>query len=244
MRLVYLFILFCDVAFCTMFKPVLVEHQIEESSAIIIGSLIGQSFEKDELGMIVTKNTFKISLASGLTHGFLSENSQIDIYTPGGVLAGLVYHVEGAPTFKLDEEVAVFTKKINEKYWIQNLALGKYSIRKIGETKILISEIFPSNPQMGQIEIRDFYRLVKNHKTSFLTVQNNQVNTLNHDIWSENLTKPSEIADRNHGEKRNRVPASLYNRNEVEGKERMPIVWLIFIFLSLIGIHSTLRKSD
>lgn len=156
--------LFTPYLWATTFRPVPLKGQLKEADIVVLGQVEGiRSLELDS-SQIVTEVSL---LADEWTGGELPLNGVIKVYYPGGQVGDQVYHVEGSPEFHIGEHIALMLKSHNERLWVLNLGLGKYSIKKVGENNLLINQIFPSHPGMGQVfeqSFKDFARRIKKQK--------------------------------------------------------------------------------
>jgi hypothetical protein len=165
----------------TLFIPIPISNQIDESDIIIHAVYIDKSFKVlSSTGEIVTKHKFKLVNFIGELQKDYINNEYIEVLSPGGSWQGIKYYVEGVPDFIENEEVILFLKKKSNGYWIQNLKLGKYGINR--KKLILISEVFPNDQKLGKIEIMYFEKLVsKKFKKS----------------WKLNINKHVEFTEKN-----------------------------------------------
>lgn len=214
-------ILMTSFAYSTVFVPVPIKKQLRESTGVVQGEVINfESLEEDN-GKIITKVFLRADKWIGLEadHGFL------EVYLPGGQIGDQILKVEGAPKFEIGEKVVLLLKNYKGKNWVQNLALGKYMVRKYGSTEIMINSVFPEHPEVGQMTLNSFYDLVYNVKSAKL---------------NERFRDKYEIqAERSSFELKNerqaRDIASIKTEEEKETDNKASTLWVLFFF-GLLGL--------
>jgi hypothetical protein len=151
-------------AFGSTFVPVSIKKQIKEADGLVYGKVINSSAVAIEHGEIATKVFLRLDKWIDVE----PSNNHLEVYYPGGVLGDRATRVEGTPTFKLGEDVVLFIGKDQKgRSWVRNLGVGKYSEKSIGKKKILVNQMYPFHPQMGQMPSSYFFQLaerVKNKK--------------------------------------------------------------------------------
>lgn len=151
----------------TIFQPVSIKRQLMESSGVLQGEVLDSQAEIDDDGKIVTRVTLKPEKWMG---EFEESFDEFSVFYPGGRVGDQARMIEGVPKFTPGEHVVLFISKHKEKNWVSNLGLGKYSVQRMGLEKIMVNQVFPTEPSMGQISLTKFYELaeeVKNQKFSF-----------------------------------------------------------------------------
>ena len=169
------------------------------------------------------------------------------VLSPGGEWQEESIKIYGTPKFQKDEKVVLFLAKNDQGYWIQNLSLGKYILKKIGSNEIIVSSVFPYHPQMGQISLEKFYQEVQQIKGISLVEFMPQVND-----QQEDLAVASRLpANNNYGINEYEEDLKL-NKEKVsrkpsqESREKNISVWWLIIILSLMGGFSSilLKKNE
>tara|TARA_Y100000768_G_scaffold387452_1_gene378847 strand:+ start:2016 stop:2681 length:666 start_codon:yes stop_codon:yes gene_type:complete len=150
--------------FATTFVPIGIAEQIKKSHLVVQGSVQSKTSQSVD-GKIVTKIVLSVENS---TEPYLT---QTELYYPGGTLGEQTRLIHGAPKFSPGEQVVVFAKKYQDKLWIQNLGLGKYSVKNVGLKKVLVNQIFPGHPDMGQITLNQFKSLVFQVKEKRFTMK-------------------------------------------------------------------------
>lgn len=144
----------------TTFAPVSIKDQIKQSNGVVQGEVVAINSEKDpELGIVT-----KVFIKADKWMDAKVNQGHIELYYPGGEVQGEGHLVHGAPEFKQGEKVVVFTNSHGGKSWIQNLGLGKFSIKRVGRSHIIVNQIFPNMPNVGQMPLSSFVELAKNIK--------------------------------------------------------------------------------
>lgn len=157
---VFLGILLFTQAFATTFTPVSIRDQIKEAQGLVQGEVVALNSERDPSLGIVTR----VFLRADRWMGADVNDNHIELYYPGGELEGEGRSIHGAPKFSIGERVVVLTQFHEGKSWVQNLGLGKFSIKKVGRTEIVVNQIFPNVPDVGQMPLRAFLGLAKDLK--------------------------------------------------------------------------------
>ncbi len=225
----------------TTFIPISIERQIKDSDSILQGRFVNSFSKKLSNGTIVTENSFDVLSSQGIKKSELRAFVHFKVLTPGGTWQNDTFKVEGSPRFKKDEEVLLFLKKDDNGYWVQNLSLGKYKVKKIGSENLIISNVFPYHPQMGQMPLAELYKKIEEIKGEKIA---EYVGNFSNDNQYLELTA---IKDKKLRSKIRRGFASQVDKENIyKEKNREPsneenelsIWWLIF-FLALMGGFSS-----
>jgi hypothetical protein len=215
-----------SIAHATTFVPISIKNQIKESDGVIQGEVISVTSEKNG-NRIVSK----VTLLADKWIGLSPSESFIDIYYPGGKIGETVIEIKGSPKFEIGENVVLFTKKHKEKDWVNNLGLGKFSLKNMGEKKVLVNQIFPGHPQVGQMGIKRFYDLSE-------WVKKKKFKERFKDKYELNLEKESQALYKT--KSRGRSIASVSEAEETQNK--LPAIWLVVILGALGLIVGVIRK--
>lgn len=212
--------------FGTTFLPIPIKNQIVESHGVVKGEVVSINSEEDDNGRIVTR----LFLRADKWIGVVPKENHLEIYYPGGQIGDKVQLVHGSPKFEEGEKVVLLLKESNSNLWVQNLALGKFMIKKYGKVDVLINSVFPNHPKVGQIPLATFYDLVKNIK---------------HKQFKERFKDKYELqtekyAYKNLG-KKGRSVASIAEAKEIE--EQFNISWLLALLGIMGGIFTFLRRK-
>lgn len=214
-------------AFGTTFIPVPIKKQVLESSGIVKGAVVTVNAEEDEKGRIITR----VFLRADKWIGVKPISNHLEIFYPGGQLGDRVQLVHGTPKFNEGEKVVLLLKENNEKLWIQNLALGKFMIKKYGTLDVLINSVFPNNPKVGQIPLSSFYELATNIKKKEFKER----------FKDKYELQKKKYAYQNIG-KSGRSIAFVGKVEEAE--EHFNISWLIALFGLLGGVFTFIRRKQ
>ena len=215
-------------AFGSTFVPVSAKNQLKESDAIVYGNVIDISYILTGKG-VVTKVFLKLDKWIGVE----PDNYHLEVYYPGGELDEIATKVEGSPIFTPGEQVVLFLAKDKEdKYWGKNLGLGKYSEKNLGSGKILVNELFPYHPKIGQIPSKYFFGLAQKVKS-----QNFQVRSKD----KYEIHQLKEVTRLNTNKKRGRSIATAIEKESNESRNEISTLWLLII-LGLMGGASMLRN--
>lgn len=214
-------------AFGTTFIPVPIKKQIVESHGIVKGEVVAVNAEEDEKGRIVTR----LFLRADKWIGVQPTDNHLEILYPGGQLGDRVQLIHGSPKFKPGEKVVLFLKENNKNLWVQNLALGKFMIRKYGVSDVLINSVFPNHPKVGQIPLASFYELASNIKKKDFKER----------FKDKYELQTEKYAYQNIG-KSGRSIASV--RKAEEAEENLNISWLIALLGIIGGVFTFVRRRQ
>lgn len=144
----------------TTFSPVTIRDQLKGAEGVVQGEVVAVSSERDEeLGIIS-----KVFLKADRWIGVDVVDNHVELYFPGGELGDEGSLVHGAPKFKQGEKVIVLTNPHNGRSWVQSLGLGKFTIKKVGHTKVAVNQIFPNMPDVGQMRLKSFLSMARELK--------------------------------------------------------------------------------
>lgn len=216
-----------QLSFGTTFVPISIKKQLQESDAIVEG-IVAFSETVEHEGKILTKVSINLDRWIGVS----PEDNQVDVFYPGGELNGKHVIVHGAPELNLGENVILFLKKKNDgELWMNNLGLGKFSIKRVGTRKVMVNQIFPGYPAVGQMDLERFVDLSTWVKKTSFTVRFKDKYEVNHDKTVKQYIK-------NQG----RSLASLNANTNENHVEEFPIYWLVFL-LGCLGVLFRLAKN-
>jgi len=212
----------------TTFVPQTIKDQLVESSGIVVGEVISIRSEQEPDGRIYSMAFIKADKWLGAD----VKSDHIEVYFPGGKVGDLVSKIEGAPKFNTGEKVVLFTKNIQNKSYVLNLGMGKFSIKNLGKTQIMVNQIFPQTPEVGQMKLKNFYQLARNLKGKKFSERFKNKYELN-------IEKQTNI------QKSKRVGRKIASVSEKEqDKNKVPVYWLV-ILLGIVGCsYSFLRKRS
>lgn len=222
--LILLYLIFVNTAFGTTFVPISIKNMSKEATGVIYGRINSIHSEQLEDGMIATY----VNIFPEKWTGVDKEEEFFQVYSPGGKFEGKGLKVEGAPEYEVGEMVFVFVKYIDGKLWVNNLGLGKFSEKKIGRTKVLINQIFPSHPKWGQIPTKKLISILeKMREESFKTRFKDKFEIIRE-------KKAKKVVSKRKISKRGRSIASVEEREENESNGSSPI-WPLLILAFLCG---------
>lgn len=214
-------------AYSTTFVPISIKKQIKQSDGVVEGEVISVESEQQDSGIVS-----KVTLLPNKWIGLVPKDSFVEVYFPGGALGENVQEIKGAPKFEIGERVVLFTKRHKERDWVNNLGLGKFSLKTLGKRKVIVNQIFPAHPQVGQMRMDKFYDLSE-------WVKKEKFKERFKDKYELNLEKEAHVRfKRNSG---GRSIASVDETEEVSNK--LPASGLVVIFAILGIIFGILRKK-
>ena len=144
-----------------MFSPLPFVKQVEEASSAVEVNLEKSNVFKNGLGMIMTEYTFNVLESFNVSENDL-ESHKLKLTMPGGTLNGVTSMIDGAPQFNNGEKSFLLLKKIDSKIYLSNFSLGKYKIQNFDGMTYYVSEVFPSDQNIGKISKDKMVELMKN----------------------------------------------------------------------------------
>ena len=214
--------------FATTFVPLSIKKQIQSSDGIVIGEVINTTSYEHESGRVFTRAFVKADKWMGNR----VSNNHIEINYPGGKIGTQVFKVHGAPKFENGEKVVLFTKNLNGNVFVNNLGLGKFSVKNFGKSQIMVNQVFPNMPEVGQMEIESFYQLS-------VSIKQEKFNERFKNKYERNIEKQTSIkkVDSN-----SRKIASIKKNKE---KDELATYWLVIVLgLLSIGVSILRKKSE
>lgn len=157
----YLVLFFIIESNSTTFMPVSFETQISESDAVLEGTFLRKQYKKNQKNEVVTDAFFKIKGLAGIKLSEITNNNEFKVTYQGGIWQNIHYKVMGSPEFKKGENVIILLNKQSDGYWIHNLKLGQYNIKKNNESTQVVSSVFPFHPKHGKINYDRFVSLTE-----------------------------------------------------------------------------------
>jgi hypothetical protein len=137
--------------------PVPLDKHIKDADVILDGVFesefkVGNSGENYEA-------SFKLIRSIGLSQQELQNNYLIEVkYSQAEDESGEFVD------FQKKERVVLFLKKDKGELKLLNNALSKYSVVRRGREWIMVSEVFPFHPVVGQVRVSDFVKLAEKQK--------------------------------------------------------------------------------
>jgi hypothetical protein len=198
-----------------------IKKQLKTNSGLLEGIVISVSSELLD-GEIVSK----VEILPDRWMNLNVNDSLVELHYPGGVLDNRALKVEGSPKFIIGEKVVVFTNKFKNKNWISNLGLGKFSIKTIGETIVMVNQIFPGYPEVSQMKMNKFYELstwVKKRDFEFRFKDKYE------------LSSEKQVLLRRKARVKGRSLASIKNDQKENTTHKFPAIWLV-LFLGVLGV--------
>ena len=221
-----LFLMFSCSVMATTFAPISIKKQIKQSDGVVYGEVL--DIEAYEDGDIINS---KVTILANKWIGVNPQDNQLVLHFPGGKINQKIFKVHGSPKFELGETVVVLVRKYKGNFWINNLGLGKFSIKNIGKGSVIVNQVFPTHPDVGQMNLNKFFELsqwVK--KTKF----------------EERFKDKYEIGYENEMRKKiikGRAVASV-NLDDAEESRNISIIWLL-ILLGLFGfVHRVIKNRS
>lgn len=214
-------------AYGTVFSPISIKQQIKESDGVLEGEVT--AIESVEQNNVIHS---KVTVLANRWIGLTPEDNFIDIYFPGGKVGDKVFKIDGAPKFKIGEGVVLFTKIHKGKNWVNNLGLGKYTTKQVGERTLIVNQIFPAHPTVGQMKLEKFYELSE-------WVKKEKFKERFKDKYEVNYENEMRLKHKLHKRKR-----SIASIGSVDSPERSQLssMWLVLLLGGLGAIFGVLRR--
>lgn len=222
--------LFISLSFATTFIPVPIKKQVKESGKIVEGNVVSLESKLND-GVIISS----VRLLVDKWIGFELKQTYLDVHFPGGRMQDQVYKVEGTPEFELGEDVVLMLVEQDGKYWVNNLGLGKYSIKMLGERKVLVNQIFPNHPGVGQISVDKFHTL-----TEWVIKKKFQERYKDKYEINNERDMHSKILQRRRG----RSIASEESTSGHSEKDTVPAIWLVIVLGLMAAIVGFFRRKS
>jgi hypothetical protein len=144
----------------TTFSPIPLEYRIDDAKGVVQGRFLGQVYKKLPDGNVVTEVSIGLDKAVGFYANEILNRSEFKVILPGGVWNGHVYKVQGVPHFKKGEEVVLMITKGKFGFYLPNMAMSKFQVKRVRHDTTLVSEIFSEKEGVGRIELKDFESLL------------------------------------------------------------------------------------
>ena len=144
-----------------MFSPLPFAKQVEEASSAVEVNLEKSNVFKNALGMIMTEYTFNVLESFNISEDDL-ETHKLKLTMPGGTLNGVTSMIDGAPQFNNGEKSFLLLKKVDSKIYLSNFSLGKYKVQDLDGMTYYVSEVFPTDQNIGKISKDKMVELMKN----------------------------------------------------------------------------------
>ena len=143
---------------------------------------------------------------------------------------GVLYHVDGSPTFESGKEIVLLLNKTSHGFVPTNLTLGKYEIIRSAGVQYLKSSVFPNHPRLGKIKFKDAMSSFEKYFGSSLQV-------VNHDkfVYKGNIKK-KKVQDIEGGIQRS--PASDEISEESGSDLSIFAIIIIFALLGFLSAYS------
>lgn len=230
-----IFIISLSVSAADLF-PIPLDKHIKDSDVILDG--VFESEFKLESDSENYEASFKLIRAIGLSQQELQNNYLIKIkYSQAEDDSGEFVD------FQKKERVVLFLKKDKGEFKLLNNALSKYSVVRRGREWIMVSEVFPFHPVVGQVRVSDFVKLAEKQKlASFYkssTVDSKYFTTKKK--FGPNPLKSSSMS------KRGRTLASgtyAIARKPANVNNQISILWLIIILGSLSAVSRFITNKN
>ena len=233
MKLIF-FLLLTFPVFATTFQVQSVDKQLKSSDGVFIGHYLKKKYIELEDGSIATQMVFKMKKEYGLQSQLLGMD-EVLIHYPGGRWEDKIVVVDGLPEFIPGEQVVIFTKSVNNRYWGLNLGMGTYKVVRYGSDPMMVNTIFPHEPSMGQIRLDEFEKKVREIKGGSMKIVSLPQYPIERDREDR---QPAS-----HPEGKNRTVAGDSEEEENKAAENgFHPMWLL-AFLGVMGAYFRLARQ-
>lgn len=217
-----------SVSYATTFVPISLKEQVSKSDSIVNGVVVSKSFENDENFGVITHVEVRAESSFGL-----KENQRVvDIYYPGGELQQQKIVVPGSPNLQVGEKAVLVLNQHKNNFWVSNLGLGKYSLKRVGSEWIMVNQIFPDHPEIGHLSWKRFKAVVEKTKgAQFVSREKTQFEIDGQKFMARKKRKT-------------RYRKIAGTQNDPVPQTHIPIFWLVIIFGALgVGLQ-VMRKNN
>lgn len=177
----FIWLLSLGVVLATQYRPIPLAQIFDESEAFVSGVVTEVSAEERN-GKIWTKTTLTVSEAFNLNA------PQVEVYFLGGKLNDRVMKIESVDIPVVGEQKNLFLKKVNDQYFVSNLALGEFKTTTQNGEKLFFSKAFPDLPGLKNIKLSKISELAQKKRWQFYQFEVPQ----KIHIKSENLPNPNK----------------------------------------------------
>lgn len=153
----FIWLLSLEAVLATQYRPIPLNQIFAESEAFVSGIVTAVTAEERH-GKIWSKVTLTVS------ESFNLNSPQIEIYFLGGKLNERVMKVESVDVPTLGETKNLFIKKVNNQYFVSNLALGEFTVENQNGEKTYSSKVFPDFPGLKNIKVGKLTELAQKKK--------------------------------------------------------------------------------
>ena len=160
--LIFIFCIFSHHALSSSFAPIHIREKVEDSDAVVLGTVVRSYYSKDNRKNINTIIVLDVKKSAGLKSREIILPKDFKIRYMGGEWEGQVQEIAGAPKFSIGEEVIVLLRHHKSLFWVHHLAAGKFSLIKKVSGKFLQSEIFSDKDGVGRIPLSEFNQILQN----------------------------------------------------------------------------------
>lgn len=215
--------------YATTFVPISAKEQVKRSDYLIRGVVVSSQTQQHDFFKVVTKVEMRVE--QGL--GFKEVPSLVEVYFPGGDHEGQFIKVEGAPKLEIGESVVLILNDHKEQYWVSNLGLGKYSLKRVGEDYMMVNQIFPEHPEFGHIPFSRFVKIAE-------SVKNKKFALRSKTRFELEAEKRIHVASN-----KKKISRGIASVEPVKQEESFPVIWLVVIFGALgVGVQFLRRKNS
>ena len=235
MRIYFQFLFYSIALFCisltslaTSLIPLTVEQKIEDTDAVVMGSVVRSYYTRDRYENIITVVVLNVEKSVGLEFKQILSPRSFKFQYLGGHWNGLVQVISSSPRFKNGENVVVFLKNKNSLFWIHHLAAGKFTkIKKEGKT-FLRSSVFSDKEGVGIISLGNLQNILKSSQFEGGLSDNPRENSFN------TIKKKKNVKTENRdGFVNERKVASLSKKSSPLKKRY--VFFLLVLFLMVTG---------
>ena len=219
-----------SLVFATSFAPVTIQQKIEDSDAVISGSIMKSYYAKDKSGRVITVVVLDVEKSLGLKFKQITSRKNFTAQYLGGKWQGINHKIPGSPKFSVNEKVVLLLRHSDNAFWIHHLAAGKFSkIKKEGEG-FLRSSVFSKQFGVGIISFNDFEALLKkSHFKSSLSYNPSEKKVIAVQDKSKGIDRRLSTVENNH-----RIPSKIKN---VSQNEKFNFIFLILTFLTIGALY-------
>jgi hypothetical protein len=216
--------------------PVPLDKHIKDADVILDGVFesefkLGKSGENYEA-------SFKLIRSIGLSQQELQNNYLIKIkYSQAEDESGEFVD------FQKKERVVLFLKRDKGDLKLLNNALSKYSVVRRGREWIMVSEVFPFHPVVGQVRVTDFVKLAEKQKL----VSFHKSSSIDPKYFASRKKFGNKLLEAASLSGRGRNIASgpyVFGRKPASTSNQISILWLMVILGSLSALSKFISNKN
>lgn len=145
----------------TTMIPVPIVNKLEDSDAVIVGTVVSQTYKRHPVLNVVTETKIKVEESAGVNPNQFHNNQFIEVTSPGGKWADMKYMIPGSPKFTIGERTAVLVKENSGSLFIHHLGGGKFNFIKKNGQEYIQAQVYSDKPGVGLMKFSEFENVIE-----------------------------------------------------------------------------------